>query len=155
MIVHETSIIIPAPVQRVFDFVTTNNNFPKWKKDVWAAGKTMGAGEGSKMVQTIQLMFIRKVTLAVTAYTPNRYFSFRVIKAPVWQPAYSFCFIPADNDSTQLSVTVEIAGLDHVKNSWMIYPAGVNRHWEVYLDLLCKEIAREEKEMLKSTKPVP
>ncbi len=107
MIVYETSIHLPAPVARVFDFVTTNANFPKWKKDVWTAGKTMGTGEGSKMVQTMQLMFIRKVTLLVTAYTRDRYFSFRVIKAPVWQPAYSFSFSATDNDSTELAVTVQ------------------------------------------------
>ncbi len=48
MFVHESIIKIPAQVQRVFDFITTNTNFPKWKKDVWPTGKTMGTGEGSK-----------------------------------------------------------------------------------------------------------
>ncbi len=109
----------------------------------------MGTGEGSKMVQTMQMMLIRKVTLLVTAYTPYRYFSLRVIKTPVWQPAYSFGFSSIDSNNTELSVTVEIFGLDHLKNSWFIYPSGVKQHWKAYLDLLCKEIAKQEKNIQK------
>src|SRR6185312_5346907 len=93
MNIYKTTVTIPKPVEEVFKYITTPENFPKWKKDVWIAGKKYGEpGPGFKMVQTVHLMCPRQFMMHVTGYETNRYFKFEARKGFVILPAWEFSF---------------------------------------------------------------
>ncbi|HEY8661295.1 MAG TPA: SRPBCC family protein [Hanamia sp.] len=139
MQVFKITVKIPKPVEEVFDYITTPENFPKWKKDVWIAGRKYGAmGHGFKMIQTVYLMSPRQFMMHVTGYEQNRYFKFEALKGFVILPAWSFTFEACDG-ATVLTVISEINVTGGTIRG-LLYPMGLSWHWRVYLQLLAKEL---------------
>jgi hypothetical protein len=135
---------INKPLEEVFHYVTTPQNFPRWKKDVWISGKQFGQmGAGCRMVQTVYLLSPRKFTMHVTGYEQNRYFKFEALKGYVLLPGWSF-FFELYEGVTLLTVTCEMNACGpEVKG--LVYPSGLYWHWNTFFTLLSKELSLDHK----------
>jgi hypothetical protein len=130
---------IPKPVEEVFEYITTPENFPKWKKDVWIAGRKYGRmGPGFRMIQTVYLMSPRQFMMHVTGYEQNRYFKFEALKGFVILPGWSFYFETC-SEGTFLSAGSQI-NLAGKSVRGMLYPLGLTWHWKTYFELLSYEL---------------
>ena len=139
MQVYKTTVKIPKPVEEVFKYITTPENFPKWKKDVWIAGRKYGApGPGFKMLQTVYLMSPRQFMMHVTGYEENRYFKFEALKGFAILPGWEFTFEPG-GEHTLLHVVCNI-NLDGSPIRGILYPMGLSHHWRVFFELLSREL---------------
>jgi len=139
MNIYKTTVTIPKPVEEVFQYITTPENFPKWKKDVWIAGKKYGEpGPGFKMVQTVHLMCPRQFMMHVTGYETNRYFKFEARKGFVILPAWEFSFEPG-SEGTILRVVCSL-NLEEGTVQGILYPMGLSHHWKVFFQLLSREL---------------
>jgi uncharacterized protein YndB with AHSA1/START domain len=139
MQVFKITVKIPQTVEEVFKYITTPENFPRWKKDVWISGRKFGEmGPGFKMIQTIHLMCPRKLTMVVTGYEPNKYFKFEALKGFTILPAWTFSFEPL-GERTLLTVVSDI-NLAGASIRGILYPLGLAHHWKVYFELLSREL---------------
>jgi hypothetical protein len=139
MQVFKTTVKIPKPVEEVFKYITTPENFPRWKKDVWVAGRKYGEpGPGFKMVQTIHLMCPRQFMMHVTGYEENRYFKFEAFRGFPILPGWAFSFETSSED-TLLHVVCEI-NVTGASIRGILYPMGLSHHWKVYFELLSHEL---------------
>lgn len=150
MFIHKQIVTIPAPPEKVFNYLTTPAHFPMWLKDIWIAGRTFGKmGLGCRMVQTIRIVKPRKFTMHVTGFVPNRYLKIEALKGFVALPCFSFSLKPLRNGQTELTVYValkgkiEVNGVIHPKTFFPFYPLGVAGYWKIYLQLLEKAITKE------------
>ena len=139
MEIFKITVKVPKPVEEVFTYITTPENLPKWKKDVWTTGRKSGQmGPGFKMIQTVYLMSPRKFTMHVTGYEQNRYFKFEALTGFAVLPGCSFSFEPTA-EGTLLTATSE---LNVTGNSirGMLYPMGLYWHWKAYFQLLSRQL---------------
>lgn len=158
MYIHKQIITIAAPVEKVFEYISTPANFPLWLKDVWIAGKTFGKmGLGCSMIQTIRLINPRKFNMKVIGFVKNRYFRIQALKGFFLLPGYVFSFKPCKGGHTQLTVYVVMQTTwkteyeNKLKGLSLFYPAGVDAHWKLYLELLEKNILSGSKEERKKS----
>jgi ligand-binding SRPBCC domain-containing protein len=130
---------IPKAVEEVFKYITTPDNFPRWKKDVWVAGRKYGCmGDEFKMIQTVYLMSPRQFMMHVTGFEQNKYFKFQALKGFGILPGWSFSFKPC-GESTLLTVVSEInPGAGTIRG--FLYPMGLYHHWKMYFELLSREL---------------
>jgi hypothetical protein len=129
---------IPKPVEEVFKYITTPENFPRWKKDVWIAGKKYGnIGKGAKMIQTVYLMSPRQFMMHVTGFTENSYFRFESFKGFAVLTGWSYYFQQCEQ-GTLLTVVSEMNIVGAVYG--ILYPLGLYWHWKTWLQLLSREL---------------
>jgi hypothetical protein len=149
MYIHKQIVIIAAPAEKVFEYLTTPSNFPLWLKDVWLAGKKIGKmGIGCSLIQTIRLINPRKFNMKVTGYVENKYFRIQALKGSPLLPGYVFSLKQCKSGQTELTVYVEIrskwetGNVNNLKKFALFYPGGVAEHWKLYLRLLEKGVVK-------------
>lgn len=108
MIKVEHSLEIKRPVADVFSFITDPVNEPKWQEGVVSAGLTSAGplGVGSEASETRKFMGRDMVSkLKVTAYEPNKKFTFKVTEGPVpFEMSQTF---ESTSDGTKISLVIE------------------------------------------------
>jgi len=114
MITIETSIVINRPVEDVWKFISTWENFPQWDRGLVEVTQTSEepTGVGSTLQSVRLFLGLRGVgALWVSEYEPNKILAVKGSEGPI-AGHISFTFEPVEG-GTQLTETreVELGGL--------------------------------------------
>jgi uncharacterized membrane protein len=113
----QRTLVISRPVNTVFAFFTDHRNDPKWRPAVKQIDAGDGQRVGTRIHQVIKGPAGRGIPadFEITAYQPEREYSFQVVDGPV-RPRGEFRFAPHAEGGTEvsLSLSAELTGLKKV-----------------------------------------
>jgi uncharacterized protein YndB with AHSA1/START domain len=107
------TIVIGAPVDRVFAFFTDPSRDTSWRPGVKEMRADGPAALGSVIHQTVAGPMGRGVAadIEVTEYEPDRSYAFRAVAGPV-RPVGHYAFVAQDGSTTvTFSLSCELSGL--------------------------------------------
>ncbi len=117
----EHTFVINRPVEEVFAYATDPENNYKWQPDI-EESKLISEGPlevGSEMIESRKFLG-RKMesTLRVTAFEPNKVYSFEVVKGPVpFEAQLTFESTPENGTKIDFVANGELGGFFKIASS--------------------------------------
>ena len=136
MAIVERSVLINRPIEDVFDYVASFENYPKWNHSMVECRRT---SEGPTSVGTIfdsRMIYMRQkysAPLEITEYEPNNRITFYVSKFGFFKWFRGIFSFEKANGTTKVKITAETDLVALFKPMLIIMPILGKRSWGKHL----------------------
>ncbi len=132
MIAFKHSVVINAPIEKVFSVVADPKEIPQWRKDVPAVSQVSGETKiGTTFVEEVHLMGTKQLLMKVTEFVPNKKLVIEAQSGMPMLPTQTFMFTTEGN-ATRIDLSVVMKTSGFMTMMEFMLPAQLKKIWEKY-----------------------